>query len=71
MAVGRSDNEGKQVTLGEQWNGTEWSTQTPPNPTGATYTWLEGVSCVSSSECVTVGTRDSSGKAVTLGEIFR
>jgi sugar lactone lactonase YvrE len=48
--------------LAERWNGTAWSIQTVPHPSGATETALSGVSCSSASECMAVGwTKSSSG----------
>jgi hypothetical protein len=55
--------------LAEKWNGTEWSLQTPPDPTGAKWGTLSGVSCVSSTECIADGVfENSSGKPVPLAE---
>ena len=51
-----------QVTYVVKWNGTSWSWQESPNPTGSTNTPLQNVSCVASSPCVAVGDwLDSSG----------
>jgi len=56
IAVGYYINEAEaQVPLAEQWNGTEWSAQTPPAPTGAIHVPLYAVSCTSSTECTAVG----------------
>jgi subtilisin family serine protease len=44
-----------QVTYVIKWNGTSWSWQESPNPTGSTNTPLQNVSCVESSPCVAVG----------------
>lgn len=41
--------------LAETWNGTSWSLQTLPLPTGTTWNWLTGVSCSSASFCMAVG----------------
>jgi hypothetical protein len=41
-------------TLAEQWNGSTWTIQSTPNPTGGT-SFLSGVSCVSSTTCTAVG----------------
>lgn len=55
-AVGNYNNiSGTQVTLAEVWNGSSWSVQTTPNPTGVTSSVLSGVSCTSSSACTAVG----------------
>jgi hypothetical protein len=50
-----SNSAGTIVTLAEAWNGTSWSVQTTPNPSEATSSYLNGVSCTSSSACVAVG----------------
>lgn len=41
--------------LAEHWNGTSWSVETTPAVEGKTDSWLEGVSCTSSSACTAVG----------------
>ncbi len=61
VATGEFMNSaGKWRPLAESWNGTAWSAQEPPIPTGATLPWPEGVSCTSSSSCEIVGSYDSS-----------
>ena len=56
-AVGNSvDEAGNIVTLAEGWNGTNWSIQTMPSPSSAS--WLDGISCISASRCETVGYYD-------------
>ena len=58
-----------QVTLAEGWNGTTWALQTIPNPSGATDSSLDGVACLSSTDCEAVGDyTNSSGMQVTLAE---
>ncbi len=60
-----------QVTLAEAWNGTKWSIQTTPNPSGALQSQLSSVSCTSASACTAVGYYvDSSDVAVTLAEAW-
>jgi hypothetical protein len=55
-AVGFSrEGSGTEVTLAEKWNGTSWTIQATPNPVGATYSRLQGVSCSSASACTAVG----------------
>ena len=44
------------VSIGEHFNGAQWSAQSIPFPAGATYVQLKGVSCPSSTVCVAVGT---------------
>ncbi len=69
-AVGAYRNSsGVQVSLAEVWNGTSWSIETTPNPSGAQISSLEGVSCTTSSKCVAVGgSGDSSGNVTNLVE---
>ena len=55
-AVGSyTSNLGDQVTLAERWNGSAWSVQSTPGPSGATRSTLAGVSCGSATSCVAVG----------------
>ncbi len=42
-------------TLVRSWNGTSWSTIASPNPSTAVDSVLSGVSCVSTTSCVAVG----------------
>jgi subtilisin family serine protease len=44
-----------QETFVVRWNGTSWTQQTSPNPTGSTNSVLQNVSCSGSSACVAVG----------------
>ena len=46
------------MTLAERWNGTRWSIQHTPNPTGSGDIQLFGVSCTSASACMAVGGYD-------------
>jgi hypothetical protein len=71
VAVGYFTNSsGVEVPLSESWNGTSWSLQEPPTPTGATRTALEGVSCTSSTACIAVGFDINAGKFVALAETW-
>jgi hypothetical protein len=69
-AVGSyKSSSGTWLTLAEGWNGTSWTVQSSPNPTGATGSQLHGVSCSSSTLCTTVGSYTNSSKAEkTLAE---
>jgi hypothetical protein len=49
------DGSGNHLTLAEAWNGSSWTIQGTPNPSGTTNTQLSGVSCTSASACVAVG----------------
>ena len=41
--------------VAETWDGTSWTARTLPNPAGTAKTYLYGLSCPSTSDCVTVG----------------
>jgi hypothetical protein len=58
------------VTLAEHWDGSSWSIQTTPNPTGAFRDALSGVWCGSPSFCTAVGQYQYLGNNVpaTLAE---
>ena len=58
IAVGSYSNGTTGVTLAERWNGTTWSIEHTPNPTGASGSGLSGVSCASASACTAVGSYD-------------
>ena len=63
---GYTDSSGAQDTLAEAWDGTSWSVQTTPNPSGAAASSLSGVSCTSANACTAVG----AGGALTLAEAW-
>jgi hypothetical protein len=63
------NSAGITVTLAEVWNGTSWSVQSTPNPTGATSSALSGVSCTSSTACTAVGDSVTSLEG-TLAEVW-
>jgi hypothetical protein len=69
-AVGvRANNAGTQVTLAERWNGTSWRVQRTPNPAGAIFSSLYGVSCTSADSCIAVGGyNNGSQHGLTLAE---
>jgi hypothetical protein len=47
---------GPYKTLAERWNGSEWTIQSTPTPTGESYfVGLDGVSCSSATSCIAVG----------------
>jgi hypothetical protein len=64
------DSSEAQLTLAEYWNGTNWSIQPTPNPTGATGSSLSAVSCVSASDCTAVGSYASGSGLLTLAEAW-
>jgi hypothetical protein len=43
------------AALAESWNGKTWTTYKPSAPGGATSAALQGVSCVSTTDCAAVG----------------
>jgi hypothetical protein len=61
---------GSKAPLAESWNGTAWTAQTPPNPTGGTGGELLGVSCTSSTSCMAVGYAEVSGAYQSLAEVW-
>jgi hypothetical protein len=50
-----TDGSGNQTLLAESWNGSTWTTDSTPDPTGATTVEFNTVSCTSASACVAVG----------------
>ena len=69
-AIGSYDNSaGTQVTLAERWNGSSWAIQPTPNPAGAPFSMLLGVSCPTTTTCIAVGGYGASaGEEATLTE---
>jgi hypothetical protein len=55
-------------TLAESWDGTSWTIPSTPNPTGASDSVLEAVSCTSANACTAVGYANQAGTGVTLAE---
>lgn len=63
-----SGSGGSNQTLAEVWNGTSWSIQGTPNPSGATFSAFFGASCQGSS-CFGVGwSTNALGVDTTLAE---
>lgn len=56
------------VALAERWNGTKWSIEHNPNPTGSSNSPLYGVSCASASACTAVGDDTNRTGNVTFAE---
>ena len=50
-----SPNGNPSVSLAEHWNGTQWSIDATPNPTGAQSSTLSAIDCRSPTGCVAVG----------------
>ncbi len=63
IAAGEALNSSAVTTaFAEEWNGTEWKTQTTPNPAEATFSGFRGVSCSSTTACTVVGSYKNSEK---------
>lgn len=58
-----SDDGNTEQTLVESWDGAAWSIIPSTNPRDSSYSELQGVSCLSTSKCTTVGT-SSNGSLV-------
>jgi hypothetical protein len=70
-AVGVYTTPTYQQTVGMQYNGVSWSLVTIPNTSPTLDNRLEGVTCVSASDCWTAGSaKISSGKWQTLTEHY-
>ena len=71
-AVGSDDTSaGTETPLAETWNGTTWTIQTIPNPSGATNTSLDSISCTNANACTAVGSDDTSaGTETPLAETW-
>ena len=69
-AVGNyTTSTGATVTLAENWNGTAWTVQSTPTPSGALAGFLNGVSCTTAAACTAVGWYETSpGAYETLAE---
>jgi hypothetical protein len=59
---------GHEVTLAEHWNGTTWSIQSTPNPTGATFSEAGNISCPSVTACTAVGIYNEPSGGLILAE---
>ena len=73
VAVGYSTSAvGTPTTLVEKWNGTAWQIVSSPNPSGASDSYLSGVSCTGATACTAVGYAavggTSGGTIATLAE---
>lgn len=70
-AVGSYESGSSTLTLGMRWNGTAWTIQSTPNPSGSPYSSLKGVSCTSSTACTAAGRYETStGAYQTLAEFW-
>jgi hypothetical protein len=70
MAGTYKSSVGVYAPYAETWNGSEWTLQSMPTPSGASSTRMEGgVACTSASACTTTGYYvNAAGVQVTLAE---
>ncbi|MGA8363232.1 MAG: fibronectin type III domain-containing protein [Solirubrobacteraceae bacterium] len=71
-AVGSYEtSSGAGEVLAERWNGTEWKTQSVPNPNPAGWASLVGVSCTSATSCEATGSvLTAAFETTTFGAIW-
>jgi hypothetical protein len=70
-AVGSYRTTTGTVPLAEAWNGTAWSVQAVPNPSGTVSATLTGVSCTAAGVCTAVGYYTVTGEPTqTLAEAW-
>lgn len=70
-AVGYSTVGSSVIAIAERWNGTSWTLQSVPLPSGAISGQLEGVACPEVSLCVAVGKfTDSTGWPRSLSLVW-
>ena len=70
MAVGSvTDATGSHV-LAESRDGSTWAIQSTPVPAGSTTSQLNGVSCISASACIAVGSFTKASTTRTLAEAW-
>jgi hypothetical protein len=66
---GYTNSSGIGATLAERWNGSGWTIQATPTPTGASSSGLSSVSCPSPTTCTAVGGYTANkGSGATLAE---
>src|ERR1700722_14877821 len=68
VAVGNGDTVTTDAANIELWNGSTWSPMTSPTVPGETDIYLAGVSCVTTSFCVAVGTVDTTISAPLIAQ---
>ena len=57
-------------SLSESWNGSVWTLQATPNPSGSMISTLHGVACASANDCVAVGSYWNGSITQTLAEAY-
>lgn len=62
MATGEYENsEGSSLSLAESWEGTKWTIQATPSPSGSKSSVLHVPSCSAGNACIAVGQYTNSG----------
>jgi hypothetical protein len=56
-------------TVAESWNGTAWTLQSTPNPSGSSSSPLVAVSCTSSVACTAIGTATPGSAGEQMGTL--
>jgi len=71
QAVGQqTDSSGNNVSLAATWNGTTWAVQPTPNPSDASFTVLDAVSCTGAAACEAGGDFQLTSNPVVLAEMW-
>src|SRR5260221_2924921 len=66
---GWKNSKGEQLTRAYRYNGTTWTLQSTPNPSGSAESVLQDVSCASETSCMAAGSQeDAEGTTRTLAE---
>jgi hypothetical protein len=65
---GWKNSAGHQFTLAYRFNGSTWTLQSTPNPSEATESVFQDVSCATETSCTAVGNSVSGGSTKTLAE---
>ena len=69
-AAGQFYAGGGAASLAEGWNGTSWTVQSTPNPSGAVDSYFDGISCSSSTACVADGSAFLSEGSTAFAESY-
>ena len=64
------NSSSNNMPFAERWNGTAWTEQTAPSPTGAVSGTLSGAACTSSIWCTAVGSYVEGSTAKPLAETW-
>ncbi|MGN6662670.1 MAG: hypothetical protein ACTHK6_00470 [Solirubrobacterales bacterium] len=72
VSAGEAGEVTEEKTLAESWNGVAWTIQASPNPAGAKFSSLTGVSCNSATACTAAGSsKPGTGSTIeTLAERY-